>query len=255
MAEVLDIKKTRFSCLTKEQQNIFNSWNLKQRKYAVFRSQGYDKANSYRMAGYNCSKQAGQNGYKLEHQGCPRMTEIIEAMSGQRRRFDTLIEGTEISKKIDKKADEELKPEDIAFLTTVPEDALLVENEPLEVDRLSPEQCRNIQFFRSIANGSIKNITVTRTYDAQGKLTGKKVVEESNVETRIKAQKEVMRMVGLNDVIELGKVEANNINIMIVDASKREELNDSRNKVDIPLDNVKEIDGEIAIVKEVEEKS
>ena len=242
MADI-DIKKTRFSCLTKEQQNIFNSWNVKQRRYAVFRSQGYDKANAYRMAGYNGTKQASQNGYKLENIGCPGMIQIIEAMSGQRRKFDVLVEKSDISKEIDKKADEELKPEDIAFLTTVPEDSLLVEADPLNVNKLSPEQCRNIQFFRSIANGSIKNVTVTRRYDPNGKLLEKKVVEESNVETRIKAQKEVMRMVGLSDVIELGKVEANNINIMIVDASKRNELEDSRNKVDIPLDKVKEIDG------------
>ena len=53
-------------------------------------------------------------------------------------------------------------------------------------------------------------------------------------------------MVGINDVVELGKVEAQNINIMIVDASKK---NDEQEKLDIKGD-IKEVDGKIEIVKE-----
>ena len=104
----------------------------------------------------------------------------------------------------------------------------------------------NIQFFRRIANGEYKNVKIVTKYDKDGNKIGTTVEESSDLDTRIKAQKEVMRMVGINDVVELGKVEAQNINIMIVDASKK---NDEQEKLDIKGD-IKEVDGKIEIVKE-----
>ena len=244
------LKKLRYSCLTPDQQAEFDRWNTRQQNYAIFRSQNIDKANAYRMAGYTCSRQAGQNGYILENRSIPRMKEIIAALSCQYRKFDALKEGTEVSKKIDQKA-KEITPEMVAYLTKVPEKSPIVENKELDVSKITGEQARDIQFYRNIANGSMKSITITRKYDKDGALVGKTIVEESSLEMRMKAQREVMRKVGIADVLEIGKVEANNINVMIVDASKREEKEDERNTI---AGEIKEVDGEKAIVTEVVEK-
>ena len=245
------LKKLRYSCLTPEQQAEFDSWNTKQQHYAIFRSQNIDKANAYRMAGYKCSNQAGQNGYILENRRFPRMKEIIAALSCQYKKFDALKEGTPISKQIDEKA-KEITPEMVAYLTKVPEKSPILENTPLDISSISGEQARDIQFYRKIADGTMKSVTVTKKYDKDGNLIGKTVVEESSLDIRIKAQREVMRKVGIADVLEIGKVEANNINVMIVDASKREEKQDERNTI---TGEIKEIDGEQALVKEVVEKA
>lgn len=244
------LKKLRYSCLTAAQQEEFDKWNVRQQRYAIYRSQGMDKANAYRAAGYKCIN-AGQNGYILENRSMPKMKEIIAALSCQYQKFDALKEGTAISKAIDKKA-KELTPATLAYLTKVPINSPVVENEPLDVDRITGEQARDIEFYRKIANGTLKSITVTRKYDKDDHLISKTVVENSDLDTRIKAQREVMRKIGIADVLEIGQVEANNINIMIVDASKKEEKQDERNTI---KGEIKEIDGEIALVKEVNERA
>ena len=244
------LKKLRYSCLTADQQQEFDSWNTRQRQYALFRSQGMDKANAYRAAGYKC-RQAGQNGYLLENRGVPRMKEIISALSCQYKKFDALKEGTEISKKIDEKA-KEIRPEMLAYLTKVPVNSPIVENQPLDIDNITGEQARDIQFYRQIADGTMKSVTITRKYDKDNKLISKTIVESSDLDIRIKAQREVMRKIGIADVLEIGSVEANNINIMIVDASKKEEKQDERNTIN---GEIKEVDGELALVKEIDEKA
>ena len=244
------LKKLRYSCLTAAQQEEFDKWNVRQQRYAIYRSQGMDKANAYRAAGYKCL-QAGQNGYILENRSIPKMKEIIAAMSCQYKKFDALKEGTEISKKIDAKA-KELTPEALAYLTKVPVNSPVVENKPLDVGSITGEQARDIQFYRQIADGTMKSVTITRKYDKDNKLISKTIVEASDLDIRIKAQREVMRKIGIADVLEIGSVEANNINIMIVDASKREEKQDERNTIN---GEIKEIDGELALVKEVDEKA
>lgn len=59
------------------------------------------------------------------------------------------------------------------------------------------------------------------TYDKDGHVTGSRVEETSDIDTRIKAQKELARILGLKEVVELGRATAGNINIMIVDASRK----------------------------------
>lgn len=243
-------KKLRYACFTPEQQATFDSWNIKQQNYAIYRGQGVDKANAYRMAGYRNGKTVRQNAYKLEH-NTPKMAEIIEAMAGRRYKFDALMEDTEVSKKIDEKAKAEIDTEMKAIMTKIPSNSQYVDNKQFDVDKVSLEQAKDIQFYRKIANGTIKSVTITKKYDKDNKLISTTVVEDSSIETRIKAQKEVMRKVGIADALESGCVEANNINIMIVDVSKKEELDDKRNDL---TGEIKEIDGEIALVNEKEIK-
>jgi len=243
-------KKLRYACLTAEEQAAFDRWNNKQQNYAIYRAQGMDKANAYRMAGYQNGSTVRQNAYQLE-KNTPLMAQIIEAMAGRRVKFDALKEHSEVSKIIDEKAANELKTEMKAILTQVPEDSVYVDKTPFNAHEVTVEQALDIQFYRQIANGTIKSVTVTKKFDKDGKLVSKTIVEDSSIETRMKAQKEVMRKVGIADVLEIGRVEANNINIMIVDASKKDELDDKRNEL---KGEIKEIDGELALVQEKEEK-
>ena len=53
----------------------------------------------------------------------------------------------------------------------------------------------------------------------------------SDVETKMKARKELDRILGLNQMPDLGSLQMGDITINIVDASKREEIEDSRNTV------------------------
>ena len=172
-------------------------------------------------------------------------------MAGRRYKFDALMEDTEVSKKIDEKAKAEIDTEMKAIMTKIPSNSQYVDNKQFDVDKVSLEQAKDIQFYRKIANGTIKSVTITKKYDKDNNLISTTVVEDSSIETRMKAQKEVMRKVGIADALEIGRVEANNINIMIVDASKKEELDDKRNDL---TGEIKEIDGEIALVNEKEIK-
>lgn len=237
--------KLRYAALTKEQQAEFDSWQPRQQRYALYRAQGIPKAEAYMRAGYAQTDRAGQNGNILETRTKPMMREIIAALQGLRQKYDVLVEHSEISKEVDKKTTEKLEKELQGMLYKVPENSPVFENK-FDVGDITVEQARNIQFFRRIANGEYKNVKIVTKYDKDGNKLGTTVEESSDLDTRIKAQKEVMRMVGINDVVELGKVEAQNINIMIVDASKK---NDEQEKLDIKGD-IKEVDGKIEIVKE-----
>lgn len=213
-------KQQRYSCFTEEQQAQFDSLSKNEKKYVIFRSQGYDKRNSYRMAGYREGKNMSQNAYHIENIRKPWTQDLIRVLSGHKARVDVYKENTPVSKKIDEKA-EELPPE--MEMTLVNADAPVEQKLP-EVEDMSGEEARRIQFYRQVANGTIKSIQITRTYDKDGNLTGKKVVETSDIDMRIKARKEVDRILGLNEMANLGSIEAGDINIMIVDARKRAEL-------------------------------
>ena len=112
------------------------------------------------------------------------------------------------------------------------------------------ETARRIQFYRDIMNGKIKTVRRTTRYNAMGEKIETKVEEVSDVETKMKARKELDRILGLNQMPDLDKFQVGDITINIVDASKREELEDSRNQVELNPEDVTEIDGEDVIVQE-----
>lgn len=245
------IKKMRYPCFTAYQQEEFDSWNKKQQNYALFRAQGMDKANSYRSAGFAGVNQAGQNGYILENKTKPMMKEIIATLAAHFSKLDPLKKDSEYSKKIDKKA-EEIKPELHLLLSKVPSDSPVVETKPVTPEKLTGEQARDIQFYRQIADGTLKSVTITKKYDKDNNLISKTVVEESSLETRIKAQKEIMRKCGIADILQIGDNAQTRINVLIVDASKKSDEMDTRDGIDGKL---QEIDGEIALVSEKEERA
>lgn len=114
--------------------------------------------------------------------------------------------------------------------------------------------CKADTVFRDIAEGKIK--TVKRTVYKNGDKITTKTEYISDVDTRIKARKELDRLLGISALQPLGQISAGgNVNIMIVDASKKDAVEDSRNNpVFMEMqDKTEEVDGEVVIVADEEE--
>lgn len=239
----------RLACLNRAQQKRFDGYNVMQKKYVLFRAQGYDKANAYKMTGYNSPRgNWAQCAYRLEKRiNC---AEIIEALKAPQRIAQLKEEGSEINKQIDEKA-KEIPPELLANYNTVPMDSDVVDKSDIQPENISVDQARNLQFYRNIVDGRIKSVKITKTYDKDGHLVGRKEESTITLADRMNAQKEVMRITGQSEILELGSVQATpNINIMIVDASRRNEIPEEKPK-EIEIG---EYEGEPAIVEEVSEK-
>lgn len=225
------LKPKKYACFTKEQQEAYEKLPVRQRKYVDFRGQGNSKTNSYKMAGFD-GKVAGQAAYILERRNAV-LTELIECIQGQKRVRDLTTQESALNQQIDALA-----------LQDGAEKMMEV------IEGADGETARRIQFYRDIMNGKIKTVRRTTRYNAMGEKIETKVEEVSDVETKMKARKELDRILGLNQMPDLDKFQVGDITINIVDASKREELEDSRNQVELNPEDVTEIDGEQVIVQE-----
>ena len=217
-----ETRRKRYACYTEEQQKQFDSLTIQQQKYVIFRAQGMTRAAAYQMAGYKKSKFNGQSANAMEHYKNPEMVDLISAMSGVGQRASLMNPTSEASQKINKRVktlETELPPELSAMIPLAKGDEV-VPMRPMEVDKISDETAKNIHFYRQIAEGKIETVRKVTTYDKDGHVTGSRVEETSDIDTRIKAQKELARILGLKEVVELGRATAGNINIMIVDASR-----------------------------------
>lgn len=213
----------RYACFTEEQQKQFDKLNANHKKYVIFRAQGMSKTDAYKMAGYADTTSPGRNSWKLENYKHPEIPDLVAAMSGTGSRTALMNPKSDASKELDKKVkkiEEEKVPPELLIPYETAKENEVVRQRPLEVEKLSDETAKNIHFFRQIAEGKIKSVKVTTNYDANGNIIGSKKEETSDIETRIKAQKELARLLGLKEVVEIGRATAGNINIMIVDASK-----------------------------------
>lgn len=225
------LKPKKYACFTKEQQEAYEKLASRQRKYVDFRGQGYNKTLAYKMAGFD-GKVAGQAAYILEQRN-KILPELIECIQGQKKVRDLNEQDSAINQQIDA-----LAMQDGA-------------EKMLEViEGADGETARRIQFYRDVMNGKIKTVRKTTRYNAMGEKIETKVEEVSDVDTKMKARKELDRILGLNQMPDLEKLQLGDITINIVDASKKEELADSRNIVELDPDSVQEIDGEKVVVKE-----
>lgn len=214
----------RYACFDAEQQRLFDGLSDKHKKYVLLRGQGNSKVDSYRICGYS-GKNLAQNSYDLETNRFPFMKELIDALQGQHKSLEVFMEKTKIAEQIKEKAkDKGIIDQLSSYVPKVPESAPVVEPIDIEaeIQKMSVDQVQNLQFWKEVANGTIKTIKETKTYDADGKLTGKKVEKTSTLEVRMKAQEKVMQLLNIDALQSLGQVQANNVNIMIVNASKDE---------------------------------
>ena len=229
------LKPRKIACLTEEQQQYYENLNVRRRKYVDFRAQGYSKTQSYKMAGYG-GNNLGQAAHNLEKND-KGLAELIETMLSVKKAQDVVEnnEDSDINKQIDALA-----------LQDGAEKMLEV------IEGADGETAKRIQFYRDIASGKIKTVRKTTHKNAQGAVLKVVVEEISDIDTRMKARRELDKILGLNSVIDLGAIKTGDITINIVDASKREELEDSRNKVNLNPDDVEIIDGEQVIVTNAE---
>lgn len=225
------LKPKKYACFTKEQQEAYEKLAIRQRKYVDFRGQGYSKTIAYKMAGFD-GKVAGQAAYLMEKRNAI-IAELADCIINQKKVRDLSVQDSAINQQIDA-----LAMQDGA-------------EKMLEViEGADGETARRIQFYRDVMNGKIKTVRKTTRYNAMGEKIETKVEEVSDVDTKMKARKELDRILGLNQLPDLDKLQVGDITINIVDASKQDELADSRNVVDLDPDDMQVIDGEKVLVKE-----
>lgn len=231
-------KGRRIACFTPEQQAYYDGLSLKQRRYVDFRGNGYNKTQSYAMAGY-----AGVNQTQAAHNLESRdkgIAELIETLLAVKKAKAVMVndETDEINKRINALALQDG-----------------VEHILAAVGEADSETARRIQFYRDIINGKIKSVKKVTKRNAMGAVVSTTIEEFCDIESRIKARRELDRVLGLNKVVDLDSLKVGDITINIVDASKKEELDDNRNKIMLDPEKVEEVDGEkVVIVDEQDQK-
>lgn len=210
------IKPRRFSCFTPEQQKFYEELSERHRKYVEYRGQGYSKTQAYKMAGYY-AKNLSQSAHNLEANNAG-IAELIQVLLSAKRVWD-VVEGneeTQANSQLDAIASQEGVEQAIKVL-----------------EGADGETARRIQFYRDIATGKIKTKKTTTHKNAEGAVMKVVVEEISDIDSRIKARKELDKILGLNSVVNLDKLQVGDITINIVDASCKQELEDERNIIDI----------------------
>ena len=220
-------KPRQYSCFTVEQQRAYNNFPWRARRYIDYRGEGNTKAASYRLAGFS-TKYAAQGGNSLERK--PYVAELIQAIAGQRQVRQLSEEDSNINKQID------------ALAIKGSADKL-----QQVVDNGDHETAERIKFYRDIINGTIKTIRKTKKYNGEKVLTGITVEEVSDINVKVQARKELDKILGLNQSIDFGQITSGNFTFNFVDASNKEELDDSRNKIVLDPSEVEIIDGEQVI--------
>lgn len=225
------LKPRKYACFTKEQQEAYEKLPLRQRLYVDFRGEGNSKTNSYKMAGFK-GEVAGQAAYLLEKRN-EILAELINCIQGQTKVRQLSQEDSAINKQIDALA-----------LQEGAEKMLEV------IEGADGETAKRIKFYRDVMNGTVKTVRKTKRYNAMGALIETKVEEIADVDVKMRARKELDKILGLNQMPDLSKLQVGDITINIVDASKKEELADSRNIVELDPNDVQVIDGEQVIVQQ-----
>jgi hypothetical protein len=215
LKENKNLGERRYAFLTNDQQRIFNGLNAQQQAYIKYRGMGYNKKEAYMLA-YPNSKNPRQASTVLTARN-PEIEELVECFLAHKRNKDLKKEDTPESKEIDKIAEKE--PIELEMLETTSE---YVEK-GVDINGFSGENAKRLQFYRKIMNGQIVSTSTTKKYDKDGNLISTTVVESDDIETRIKARKEVDRILGLAEMIKIGSIQCTqDIKVLIVDASKKE---------------------------------
>ena len=93
------------------------------------------------------------------------------------------------------------------------------------------EKARSVQFYRDIIDGKTKTTRKIVRKNAAGDTLETKIEYVSDVQDRMKARKELDRILGINESVDLDQLQGGNITFNFVDVGNKEELEDSRNKV------------------------
>lgn len=218
----------RYSCFTAEQQAYYDKLNVQNQRYVDLRGKGYSRKSAYVASGYATSYPA-QAAAKLEKAN-KGLVELIEVLQ--------------------KNASANLEDENSAINQTI--NALSTQNNNdrvlQAVSEGDGETARRIQFYTNIMNGITKTVKIKKKYDGEGNLIEKTVEQVSDIAVRVQARKELDKLLGLNEILDIGSLQCGDININIVDARKKDEDGDVRNKIELDPNNVEVIDDEECVV-------
>ena len=208
----------------------FNKMNQTGKQYTVNRILGFNKVDSIRAAGSNAKDGASlsSTAKSLEERN-PIIEEIVQYAQEHNLEAQLLNDKSTFAKNLEEKKNE-LQMQQLNHATSV----------------MSPGMAESVDFYRKVANGSIKTYKITEKYGPDGKtLIEKKREIIDDVDAKMRAREKLDRMLGLNAIQNLGQVQVGSISINIVDASKKE---DEPTEVDFQEDAVvKNEDGELII--------
>ena len=200
-----DIKK--IPCLNLEQQEYYERLMPKQRKYCDYRVLGYGKKAAYIRAGYKASKASAQGAYVLE-KTLPMLAEIIDVRTKVRQSKEVYKSDSPMAKQMEAAV---IQKDANAILDTT--------------QNANPEVATQIKFYRDIANGTVKSTREIEFVDKAGiKSYRKEIVDD--VKARLLARKELDTILGINKPLEVDSVEIGDIQINIVDTSKKDREKD-----------------------------
>lgn len=206
----------KIACYTEAQQEAYEGLTERQRAYVEYRVQGYNKSESYRLAGFG-GKNVRQASSVLEKTN-PVISDLIET------RLNHLVNRSSL----DQRAKLE-EPTEKGVAVKGSENAVVTTGDD--------ETVKRIRFYRAVLNGTLKTKKKTTFIDKYGNQSVK-IEEIDDIETKMKARKELDRILGLNSIVDLDKFQVGSLTVNIVDASNREQLEDPSNRVNIEVDAV-----------------
>lgn len=221
----------------------FGKMNATARQYTMNRICGYNKRESLIAVGTNAKDESSLSStiQKLEQRN-PTINEVIDYCASHNVADTLLNPQSQFNKVLDEKAKEVLDPQAEAKMQQL-------NNICKNPNNLTPDRAQSVQFYRDVIKGSIQTTKTICTYDAQGKLLGRRVEKINDVNVKMQAREKLDRLLGLNALQQLGQVQLGSIAINIVDASKKDEK-----QVDYQED-AKVLDTEeIVIDEQVEER-
>ena len=199
--------------------DYYNTLDIRRKKYIDFRGQGYNKAESYKMAGYN-AKNYGQAAYNLERND-NTLREIIVNISNHNK-LEQFADGKgDLQRQINALSDSAQTKKALKVL-----------------ENATGEEAMRIKFYTDIASGKTKTIEKTTIKDRDGNVKEERIVEkEPSIADRMVARAKLDGILGISDMTsQIGQVQAGQITVTIVDASNKLAKQDKRNDVVIDAD-------------------
>jgi len=209
----------KYGYLDKQLLDYYNTLDIRRKKYIDFRGQGYNKAESYKMAGYN-AKNYGQAAYNLERND-NTLREIIVNIS-EHNRLDNFAKGDgDLTRQINALSDSAQTRKALKVL-----------------ENATGEEAMRIKFYTDIASGKTKTLEKTTIKDRDGNIKEERIVEkEPSIADRMVARAKLDGILGITDMASaVGQVQAGQITVTIVDASNKQQKQDKRNDVVIDAD-------------------
>lgn len=206
----------RYDKLDNELRKAYESLPERQRRYVDFRVAGFGKKDAYIKAGYKAGKNSAQAAYILER-NIPQISQVIEAMAALKFVSD-----------LDKAKGEPMEVIDAKASVAVAQSKALMER----IKKMEPEEAERLQFYMDVMSGKIKTKKKVKNISEAG-IVSYRVEEIEDVKIKFEARKEIDKILGLNSLLDIGKITAGSVTINIVDASKKDLEDEERPNHDI----------------------